>query len=202
MSPCPELHIPHKESVTPRDMLENWHTLETWSRTRGCGGSSSCYVKHMEGTQTIDPPGGGIGDRCDLVEFDPANWTISECGTAPDDTIMLVCHLNWFWNQNPNDPYATGVATGSGGTVSARAVGIWGEGMTPSSDNPIAIDTRLGLGDDWTYLALEGGSLSIPLNIYPAGPELNVWVGHSSDGFLDITMRADIYTVGTCSCVL
>lgn len=165
-----------------------------------CGGSS-CYVEHREATQTIDPPGGGAGDRVDLVKITP--WDTNICGTAPADDAMLILHLNWSWNTSGNDPYISDITGGGLATVSGRFVGVWPEGLDISDQPPIALDTRLGLGAEWYYDgSQEGGSLTIPLNIYPAGADFDVWVGQSSDAFLDITIRADLYTVGSCSCVL
>lgn len=205
---CPPLHIPNKEWSGDRRELENYVAIERWAlcREEGC----TCYVRHIEGTQTFDPPFGGAGQRVDLVEFDPANFTADNvCGTLSDTAAMLTMHLRWWWTTNSDDPFITDI-TGAGlASVSGRIIGVWAQGFDPSNgfngpaDGNLAIDTRLGLGTEWYYDgSVEGGSLSTPINIFPAGQAFTIWAGQSSDTALDLQIVADIYTVCACSCVL
>lgn len=225
MTPCPELHIPHKEWSGQREELENYVAIERWARTRGCGEACSCYVEHRETTQTIPTYDGFNGARPDPVLIDP--WSeINSCGTLSDESSMLMLVLNWQWQSRPSDPFSNkwnvgppdynqpmlggGPAGGGAANVpNARFVGVYGEGMSPAADNAIAIDTRLGLGDDWLQLqnalpgiTVEGGSISVALNLFPAGQGFNVWVAQNTSDDLDIFLRADLYTVCGCACVL
>lgn len=205
---CPPLHIPNKEWSGDRKELENYVAIERWAlcKDEGC----TCYVKHMEtedGGQFIEcqDVGNTDGYRADLVQI---VWdTVNECGTLPSDDAMAVLHLNWNWSTNP-PPDGHGEPTIDCAPAYPRVpialfVGVYAEGFPPP-DLPIARDTRLALGGQWAYVngdVYDGGSLSVPLNIFPAGADFTVWVAQNGDNKY-VTMRADLYTVCACSCVL
>lgn len=190
-----------------RDLIakeeDNQRAVEDVINNTACGGECSCYVEHREVTQTIDPPLGGVGERAERVQIDWDAGTTNTCGTLDNEDAMLVLHLNWFWQGSAADPYISDI-TGSGlATVSARGVFVYSE--SGLLDPPVAFDTRLGIGTSW----LDGdsdnadaGSISVPLNLFPAGQGFEVWVAQNSGDFLDITLRADLYTVCGCACVL
>lgn len=185
----------------------------------------SCYVEHRETLQTIPNYDGHNGARPDPVLIDP--WAdIDTCGMLDNANATLMLALNWQWQARSHDPFSAkfsdpdnspmvggGPPYGAPPTVNvpnARLVAVYAEGMTPTNgDDAIAIDTRLGLGDDWlalpnstSGLSVEGGSIFVALNIFPAGQLFSVWVAQNTADDLDIILRADLYTVCACECVL
>lgn len=201
MTPCPELHIPHKEAAG-REQLENWHALEIWARTRGCAGACECFVEHREAIAQTIPLGSAPASEGALCEPIEVTWdTTNTCGTLTDTDAMLMLSVNWFWEAAPNDPYLDTRSFAVNNAVSARGVWITDDANSVS----IAGDTRMALGQGWCQFPFESadfGSITIPLNIYPGGQDFHVWVAQSSDGDLNLTMRADRFTVCGCSCVL
>lgn len=193
---CPELHIPHKDWSGKREELENYVAIERWARTRGCGGGS-CYIQHREAiAQSIDG-GAAVGDGAEAYEI---VWdSTNTCGTLSDDQAMLMLILNWQWEAGFADPHVDN-------NITASAKGVWV--ADDSNATFIAGDTRLGLGQAWppvngpSWDYSDWGSLSVPLNIYPAGQDFHVWVAQNSGLPRDITIRADLFTVGGCGCVL